>query len=206
MPTISTTKPNRTGYTFKGWYDNTAWNASGAKQYYTDAGASARTWDKTSDATLYAGWQANTTTVSFNSNNATGTTGIQTATVTATFDSNMPAISTTKPTRTGWIFQGWYDNADYSAGTQYYTDAGASARTWNKDVASATLYAGWKAAEITIRWYGLPNDAKIDGVSANVNADHIGTSKVSYDGNIVTPDKAIVTQGGQTFLGWKFLK
>ena len=88
---------------------------------------------------------ARTSTVSFDAN---GGTGGQSANVTAKYDSAMPSISTTAPTRTGYTFMGWYDNATYTSGTQYYTAAGASARTWNK-VADATLYAGWKANSYT---------------------------------------------------------
>ena len=47
------TVPTRTGYTFGGYY--TAVNGGGT-QYYTASGASARTWDKTADTTLYAKW------------------------------------------------------------------------------------------------------------------------------------------------------
>lgn len=39
----------------------------------------------------------------------------------------MPAI--TVPTKTGYTFQGYYDTNAASGGTQYYTAAGASART-----------------------------------------------------------------------------
>ena len=52
MPSIASTAPTRSGYTFNGWYDS----ASGGTQYYTSAGASARNWDKTSATTLYAQW------------------------------------------------------------------------------------------------------------------------------------------------------
>lgn len=85
--------------------------------------------------------KANKYTVSFNVN---GGSGGQSAAVSATYGSAMPTISTTAPTRTGYTFMGWYDNATYTSGTQYYTAAGASARAWNK-TAAATLYAGWKA-------------------------------------------------------------
>ena len=88
---------------------------------------------------------ARTSTVSFDAN---GGTGGQSANVTAKYDSAMPSISTTAPTRTGYTFMGWYDNATYTSGTQYYTAAGASARTWNK-VANTTLYAGWKVNSYT---------------------------------------------------------
>ena len=88
---------------------------------------------------------ARTSTVSFNAN---GGTGGQSANVTATYGSAMPSISTTAPTRVGYTFMGWYDNATYTSGIQYYTAAGASARTWNK-TANTTLYAGWKANSYT---------------------------------------------------------
>ena len=81
-----------------------------------------------------------TSTVSFNAN---GGSGGQSANVTATYDAAMPTIDTTKPTLTGYEFMGWYDNATYTSGTQYYTAAGASARTWDK-TSNTTLYAGWK--------------------------------------------------------------
>ena len=137
MPAISTTKPTRTGYTFMGWYDNADYTQG--TQYYTAAGASARTYNKTSATTLYAGWKANTYTVSFNAN---GGSGGQSANVTATYGAEMPTINTTAPTKTDYLFMGWYDNADYTQGTQYYTAAGASARTYNK-TSTTTLYAGW---------------------------------------------------------------
>ena len=50
----SATMPTRTGYTFEGYYDTS--NATGGTKYYTAAGASARTWNKTSATTLYARW------------------------------------------------------------------------------------------------------------------------------------------------------
>ena len=130
--------PTRTGYTFGGYYTGT--NGSGT-QYVTAAGVTTGSLysNVAADTTLYAKWTANTYTVSFNAN---GGTGGQSANVTVTYDAEMPAISTTAPSRTGYTFVGWYDNADYASGTQYYSETGASARTWNK-TANTTLYAGW---------------------------------------------------------------
>ncbi|MFQ6760194.1 MAG: InlB B-repeat-containing protein [Alphaproteobacteria bacterium] len=56
MPAIQTGNklPTREYYTFAGYYDTSA--ATGGTMYYTAAGASAHTWDKTSDTTLYARW------------------------------------------------------------------------------------------------------------------------------------------------------
>ncbi len=162
MPGISTTKPTRTGYAFGGWYDTSA--ASGGTRYYTEAGASARTWNKTSNATLYARWTANRYTVSFNAN---GGSGGQNAQVTATYGSAMPGISTAKPTRTGYTFQGWYDTSAASGGTRYYTADGASARTWNK-TSNAALYARWTAITYSVRYFDKAGN-------------HIGTDQKAYD-------------------------
>lgn len=53
------TMPTRTGYTFQGYYDAT----SGGTLYYNADGTSARTWNKTAAATLYARWTINTYTI-----------------------------------------------------------------------------------------------------------------------------------------------
>ncbi|MBQ6285698.1 MAG: InlB B-repeat-containing protein, partial [Bacilli bacterium] len=60
-------------------------------------------------------------------------------TVTATYNSTMPSI--TVPTKYGFTFGGYYTGYN-GTGTQYYTAAGASARSW--DLTSVTtLYAKW---------------------------------------------------------------
>jgi len=51
MPAI-TSLPTRAGYTFSGYFDA----ATGGNQYYTANGTSAKNWDKTASATLYAQW------------------------------------------------------------------------------------------------------------------------------------------------------
>ena len=59
MPSIASNLPKKTGYTFNGYFDAT----SGGTQYYKADGTSARTWNKTSNTTLYAQWTANQYTV-----------------------------------------------------------------------------------------------------------------------------------------------
>ncbi|MBT8036274.1 MAG: InlB B-repeat-containing protein [Verrucomicrobiae bacterium] len=131
----SATVPTRVGYTFSGYYTGT--NGSGT-QYYTAGMASANNWGIASNTTLYAYWTGSTYTVTFNKQSGTGGSN----SVVATYGSAMPAG--TAPTRTGYAFGGYYTGAD-GAGTQYYTDAMASANNWN--IASATtLYAKWTQA------------------------------------------------------------
>ena len=126
----------RTGYTFAGWTANSA----GTGTVYSD-GQRVNNFtaiDK-NVVTLYAKWTPKTSALTFNANGGSGTmpTGKK-----ATYGNAMPSIGSTKPTKTGCTFLGYYDAA--TGGTQYYTAALASARNWNKDTTSGvTLYAHW---------------------------------------------------------------
>lgn len=121
--TLSSTKPTRKGYSFLGWSTSASatsatWSAGGS--YTTNA----------SD-TLYAVWKANTYTVSFDANGGVGAPGNQTKTYGKTL-----TLSTTKPTRTNYIFKGWGTSS--SSTTVAYQPGGAySANTSKK------LYALW---------------------------------------------------------------
>ncbi len=137
--TATTPTASRTGYTFKGYFQASSGGSSviGQSAAYTFGTTVPSNTART--GTLYAQWTANTYAVTLNGNTAT-TAG--TASVTATYDSAMP--SATMPKKTGYTFQGYYDTSATTGGTQYYTAAGASARTWNK-TAATTLYARWTA-------------------------------------------------------------
>ena len=74
---------------------------------------------------------------------APGAYNSYTTTETAILGNEMPEIRTL-PMRSGYVFGGYYD-APNGAGTQYYNGLGAGVRNWDKDVATATLYAHWIA-------------------------------------------------------------
>lgn len=91
---------------------------------------------------------ADSYTISFNANG--GDDGGQFPDKSTLYWTALPVISTTAPTKTGYTFMGWYDNADYSNGVQYYTASGTAARpVWDK-TQSATLYAAWTPTVYTI--------------------------------------------------------
>ena len=159
----------RTGYMFAGWATNT----TGAVVYTNGASIAPN-----ADMTLYAKWTGNTYAVTLNQQGGSGGT----ASVTATYGNSMPSIA--KPTRSGYMFGGYY-TATSGNGTQYYTAAGDSARTWN--IASATtLYANWiPTVSLTTaldntsmmfttggseNWVGVTNVAYFGGSSARSGA------------------------------------
>ena len=124
MPSI--TVPQKTGYTFCGYYDEIGGSGT---QYYKGDGTSARSWNKTSATTLYAKWTANTYKVTFNANG--GTTPIVSKNV--TYESTYVGLP--KPTRDGYTFEGWYDSA--SGGTEIKNNSKVSTASAHK------LYAQW---------------------------------------------------------------
>ena len=70
-----------------------------------------------------------------------------TSSVTATYGQPMPEI--TPPTLTGYDFQGYF-TANGGTGTKYYNADGTSARDWDKEDATFTLIAYWKAKTYTV--------------------------------------------------------
>lgn len=128
--TLSGTKPTRSGYTFQGWS-----TSSGGGVSYS-AGS---TYSVDADVTLYAVWKINTYTVSYNANGGSGAPGAQTKTYGVTL-----SLSTVKPTKTGYTFQGWSTSSgggvNYASGADYTANA------------SITLYAVWKANTYTVSY------------------------------------------------------
>ena len=124
--TLRSTKPTKTGYTFKGWTNDPnsteiIWTAGG--KYTINASRK-----------LYAVWQAKTYTISYNANGGSGAPKSQTK----TYGKDL-TLSSTKPTRTNYNFEGWSTSstatsAKYPAGGSY------------KDDKAATLYAVWTLA------------------------------------------------------------
>jgi uncharacterized protein (TIGR02145 family)/uncharacterized repeat protein (TIGR02543 family) len=119
-------RPERSGFTFDGWY--TA--RTGGTEVTTSTVF-------TADATVYARWVSGTVptyTITFNANSGTvtPTSGITTAHGTI---SSLPT-----PTRTGYDFSGWFTTA--TGGTAVTTSTVFSA--------NATIYAQWKTKTFTV--------------------------------------------------------
>lgn len=121
--TLSSMKPTRTGYTFKGW----ATSASGSVAYYAGGAYTAN-----AAVTLYAVWQANTYTVTYDANGGSGAPSQQTKTYGVAL-----TLSSTIPTRTNYKFMGWA--ASESATTATYAAGGSYTQN-----AAVTLYAVWR--------------------------------------------------------------
>lgn len=178
---LSSTKPTRTGYTFKGW----ATSASGSVTYASGANYTAN-----ASATLYAVWQKNTYTISYNANGGTGAPANQTK----TYGVNL-TLSNTKPTRASYVdengstisytFKGWATSASsstvaYKAGATYTANA------------SVVLYAVWQVTT-TVMTYDIVYETG-DGTEV--------TSQEKTKGTAITLSTTIPTRNGFTFSKW----
>lgn len=126
---LSSTKPERTGYTFKGWSKSSTGSVSfvSGASYTTNA----------SD-TLYAVWEANTYTVKLDANGGSGGIG----SITKTYGQSV-ILPTSVPTRQNYNFKGWAPTANSTTST--WSAGGSYAENIASDV---TLYAVWELAYI----------------------------------------------------------
>ena len=158
--------PSRTGYTFDGWYAD--WSCTGSP--VTEISAM-----DTGNKTFYAGWRANTYTVSFDANDGGVTVNPDSKTVTYEYQyGTLPTL-----TRTGYTFDGWYTS---QTGGEKVT-----ASTKVQITADQTLCAHWSINSYTITLkYG-------DGRADSTITQNYGTA-------ITRPEKP--TRTGYTFTGW----
>ena len=157
------------GHIFDGWYDA----QTGGRQYVNDKGNSTARYDKTENCTLYAQWQeAPDCTVTFDPNG-----GTLNGDATSSEQQNAPIAQPADPTRTGYAFTGWYQDADC-------TQAWSFSDWLTGDM---TLYAGWRANSYTIT-FDTAGGSAIDPIIQD------------YGTTINAP--AAPTKTGYTFTGW----
>ena len=203
-----TLKPQRTGYTFNGYY-----SATGGYQIVSSTGA----WTITRDShlckaqTIYAHWTANLYNLTANANggsipSTSGWSGTgSTASKSVAFDSSPGTMP--KPTRTGYTLAGWYTaasggtkvaNADGSfiSNVSGYTDSNTR---WKRST-ETTLYAHWTANHYTITAdaNGGTNAAK-DGWTL---ASDKKTSTMNFIYNQPASAMPIASRTGYTCGGW----
>ncbi len=193
--------PARSGYVFDGWY--TA--ATGGTQVYGRNGYclpgaywnSSNQWIGTKDLTVYAHWIP-TYKVTLDHQNATtaGTAaywyihntvydGVYYYTD-AACTAALANHTITKPTKTGYIFGGYYTEKDGN-GTQYVDANGVCVNNRYQIAGDVTLYAKWTPITYTVEYDGNPSH---DGATA--------ASSHTYD------EKKALTPNGYQRSGYKF--
>ena len=193
---LSSTKPTRTGYTFKGWALTKADADSGT--WYYQAGS---TCGRNEDLTLYAVWEEHVLTINYYSNSATSFGGTATPENTVNgsnvlvyigkfyYDNDYSTYGLANysnssgsiyMTRTGYTGTGKWGTST-SGGTLVGEDTGfatgqAMAKALGKDLsssnASVNVYAQWQENTLTINYYSNYADyGTYQGKALNVSAN-----------------------------------
>lgn len=137
---------SRTGYDFLGWYTgfDESKNLAIGTQVIDGNSFTGSPTEVTvpGEQKLYALWKARSYTLTFNymDDNVTSPT-----TKTVTYDSKYGDLPV--PSRTGFIFTGWYITASRPDGYNY-TDAQITKDTYVRTASNHTLYAGWTAVKV----------------------------------------------------------
>ncbi|ALU13690.1 cell surface protein [Eubacterium limosum] len=171
----------KTGYTFTGW--NT--QSDGGGTAYTDGqNVKNLTAVEGESITLYAQWQANHYTITFNGNTADGGS---TASQGMTYDTaaNLTANGYTK---TGYTFISW--NTQQDGGGATYTDGENVKNLTSIEGDTVKLYAQWRANSYTVKFDGNTADG---GSTANQAMTYDQAANLTANG---------YTKTGYTFNGW----
>ena len=158
--------PSRTGYTFLGWF--TERNA-GDKIESTTLVTNFR------NHTIYAHWQVNRYTLTYNSN---GGSICDPANKTVNYNTAYGTLCT--PSKTGYKFLGWFTAANGGTAVTKDTTMGAG---------NQTIYAQWQANSYTLT-YNFNGGSACNPASKTVNYN------AKY-GTLCTPSRT-----GYKFLGW----
>lgn len=179
-PTFALINPTKTGYDFTGW---TGTGLGGATTSVSVVKGS------TGNRAYTANWSAKSFTNSliYNANGGTGAPATQTASVTYPSTSSTFTLSTTKPTKTGYTFAGWYDAASGGNAIGATTTVGSASYAGNQ---SKTVYAHW-----TANTYNIVYD--LNGGTAKAGGSY--PSKATYD---TAFGVSVPTKAGYVFAGW----
>ncbi len=172
---ITLSKPTKTGYDFKGWFEKVDENGVGI-------GTAVTGWkgvDRTGNIKLYATWEISKYTVSFDLAGAEGNIDSQTVNYGST------ATAPTAPSRTGFNFAGWHTS----------TDDGVTLSTEPFDFATeikepVVLYARWT--------YTI----KLDKNSTSASGEMKDETRSDDDISAFKIPEITFENEGFTFLGW----
>jgi uncharacterized repeat protein (TIGR02543 family) len=158
------------GYSLEGWYTDPELNNKVSFPYAV-----------AQDTVLYAGWTANSYSVTLVPGSGSGGT----AGVAVSYGQPMPAASA--PKRTGHTFEGYFD----TDGKQYYGSNMESASVWDK-TEDAALYAGWSPNSYSVFFEANGGQFGSGDKSAAIQQE--------YGSAYVLPEEPV--RDGYTFGGW----
>lgn len=179
--TLTSDKPTRTGYNFLGW--GTSSSATSVSYY------SGGSYTSNASITLYAIWQIQTYTISYNANGGSGAPSSQTKTYGTAL-----TLSSDTPTRTRHTFLGWSTSksatsASYSAGGSFTTNA------------TTTLYAVWSLDDDCVKIYSTGIVEAVKFMEVATVEDFFAKGGIVYATEFIEVDSATfyITSDGKMY-------
>lgn len=145
---VTLAAPQRTGYTFGGWYTDEAFSAEASDPAISEG--------ETGDRAFYAKWTPNSYYVSFNGNGGDGSMASQSF----MYDAAVKALTGNTFMQNGYSFKSWNTKADGSGVA--YADRAEVRNMTDIPNGTVTLYAQWAPVTYTISYnlYGGTNALK----------------------------------------------
>ena len=154
--------PEKTGYTFTGWYTDKDCTNLFTDDYFS------------SDMVLYSGFRPNQYTIVFNGN---GHTSGSMSNLVCDYNTSYN-LTTNTFAKTGYEFLGW--SQSQTATTATYQDGGSITNLSTEDGATVTLFAVWKASTYTVIFQG---PTSIYTMTCNIDQEY-----TVYDGSTFTKE------------------
>ncbi|WP_167540091.1 InlB B-repeat-containing protein [Bifidobacterium thermophilum] len=161
----------RPGYTFAGWYTAPTGGTKIGSTYTMGS----------SDVTFYAHWQANSYTVTFDANG--GSTSVTSKTVTE----GQPYGELPTPTRVGYTFAGWWEQAWQENHCKYHDGKKITSSTPYEIPQDSTLVADWNISTYTVSF-------------DSVGGSSVPSQTVEYGSKVSRPKDPV--RAGYAFQGW----
>ncbi len=175
---LSNTQPKRDGYSFLGW----ATTSQASKPDYQPG---ANYTMPASSVTLYAVWDANTYTLTYNANGGSGAPSSEQRET-----NSIKNLSSVKPTRDSYNFLGWATTSQASAPNYQPGDP------YVMPPNSVTLYAVW--SQVIVYTFSIVYNAN-GGSGAPENETYTSTTSMVYQ---ATLSSTVPSRTGYDFLGW----
>ena len=163
--TITLQDAERTGYDFKGWYDNAGCTGSAVSKI---------TKGSTKNKEFWAKWEAVTYSIAYNLDG-----GNNHADNPASYTVETETITLKAAERTGYIFFGWYKKADFSgsAVTEIAKGSSENKELWAKFIEMKMIDIAAVTNGIVGHWYNSSNQPH----PVNLSAYRIGESEVTQE-------------------------
>ena len=170
--TLSSTRPTRENYEFKGW--------STSRTATTATYAPGNAYEFTNNTTLYAVWSENSYTISFDANGGTGAPSA----ITYKISTGGATIPSTTPTREHNNFIGWSTDRNATSADASYNPG--SRVTTGQNI---TLYAVWSENSRRLTFDGNGGQPTIEYIDERINT-------------VIDYSNVTATRDGYDFLGW----